>query len=40
MGPNGPHSELIYCDDKVYKGWIGYRFILVHKRVLKISKVA
>ena len=36
MGPNGPHSELIYHDDMVYENWIDSRFILVHKGFLVI----
>ena len=36
MGPNGPHSKLIYYDGTVYEDWIGSRFILVHKGVLVI----
>ena len=38
MGPNGPHSELIYHDDMVYEGWIGSRFTLVYKGVLVITQ--
>ena len=37
MGPNGPYFELIYYDDMIYKGWIGSKFILMHKRVLVIT---
>ena len=36
MGPNGAHSELIYHDDTVYEGWIGSRFIIVHKDIVII----
>ena len=36
MGPNGLCFELIYHDDIVYEGWIGSKFILVHKSVLAI----
>ena len=38
MGPNGAHSELIYHDGTVYEGWIGSRFIIVHKVILVISQ--
>ena len=38
MGPNGPHSKLIYYDGTVYEDWIGSRFILVHKGVLVIMQ--
>ena len=31
MGPNGPRSELIYHDDTIYEGWIGFRFTLMYK---------
>ena len=24
MGLNGPHSELIFLDDTIYEGWMGY----------------
>ena len=36
--PMGPNSKLIYYDDMVYKGWIGSRFILVHKGILLIAQ--
>ena len=38
MGPSGPHSNLIYYDDMVYKNSISSRFILVHKGVLIITQ--
>ena len=38
MGPSGPHSKPIYHDDMVYEGWIGSRFILMHKGVLVIMQ--
>ena len=34
MGPNGPHSKLIYLVDMGYEGRIGSRFTFVHKSVL------
>ena len=34
--PNCPHSELIYNDDIVYRGWIIFGFIIVHKGILVI----
>ena len=36
MGPNGSHSELIYHDNTIYKGWIDSKFIIVHKGVMVI----
>ena len=36
IGPNSPHSELIYHDDTIYEGWIDSKFILVHKGVFVI----
>ena len=36
-GPNFPHFELIYHDDTVYRGWIIFGFIVVHKGILVIS---
>ena len=38
MGLNGPCSKLIYHDDRVYEGWIDFRFIFVHKGVLIITQ--
>ena len=38
MNPNGHRFKLIYYDDMVYKGWIGSRFILVHKGILLIAQ--
>ena len=38
MGLNGPHYELIYHYDTVYKGWIGFKFIFVYKGILIITK--
>ena len=37
MGPNGPHSELIFLDGMVYEGWMGFQFTFVHKDVLIIT---
>ena len=31
VGPNGPHSKLIFIYGMVYKGWVGYQFTFVHK---------
>ena len=36
MGPNGLCFELIYHDGTVYEGWIGSKFIFLHKDVLVI----
>ena len=36
MGLSGPRFKLIYHDDTVYEGWIGSRFILMHKGILVI----
>ena len=36
MGPNEPHSELMYHDGMIYKGWIGSWFILMRKAILEI----
>ena len=38
MGPNGPHSELIYLVGTDYEGRIGSRFIFVHEDVLVIGQ--
>ena len=38
MGPNSPHSKLIYHDDTIYEGWIGSRFTLVRKDILVITQ--
>ena len=38
MGPSGPCSKLIYYASKVYKGWIGSRFTLMHKGVFLIMQ--
>ena len=38
MGPNGPHSELIYLVDTDYESEIGFRFTFVHKGVLVITQ--
>ena len=38
MGFNGPHSEHIYHDDTIYKGWIGSKFTIMHKDVLVITQ--
>ena len=32
-----PRFKLIYHDDIIYEGWIGYRFTLMHKGVLVIT---
>nr|CAN76323.1 hypothetical protein VITISV_037363 [Vitis vinifera] len=39
MGPDDPHSELIYLVGMGYKGSIDSRFTVVHKGVLKKSKI-
>ena len=36
MSPNGHRFELIYHGGMVYEGWIGFRFIIMHKDVLVI----
>ena len=38
MGPNGPYFELIFLDDTVYEGWMGYQFTSMHKDVLVIRQ--
>ena len=38
MGPNGPCSELIYHNDIVYEGWIGFIPTLMHKGILIIMQ--
>ena len=38
MGPNGPHSKLIYLVGMDYKGRISFRFTFVHKGVLVITQ--
>ena len=38
MGPNGPHSELIYFVGMDYEGQISSRFTFVHKNVLVITQ--
>ena len=38
MGPSGLRSKLIYHDDTIYEGWIGFRFTLMHKGVLVITQ--
>ena len=37
MGPNGPRSKLIFLDDMIYKGWMGFQFTFVHMGVLVIT---
>ena len=37
MGLNGPHSELIFLDDTIYEGWMGYQFTFIYKDVLIIT---
>ena len=36
MGLSGPHSKLIFLDDMVYEGWMG--FSSLHKGVLVIMQ--
>ena len=38
MGLNGPCFELIFLDDTVYEGWMGFQFTFVHKGVLVITQ--
>ena len=38
MCPSGPHSELIFLDDMIYDGWMGFQFIFMHKGVLVIME--
>ena len=38
MGSNGPHFELIYQDDMIYRGWISSRFTHMHKGILVIMQ--
>ena len=38
MGPSGLHSELIFFDDMIYKGWMGFQFAFMHKGVLVIMQ--
>ena len=38
MGPNGPHSELIYFVGIGYEGWIDSKFTFVHKGILVIMQ--
>ena len=38
MGPNDPHSKLIYHVGTIYEGWIGSWFTLMHKSVLVIMQ--
>ena len=38
MGPNGSHFKLIFLDDIVYEGWMGFLFTFVHKGVLVIMQ--
>ena len=38
MGPNGSYSKLIDLVVMNYKGWIGSRFIFVHKNILAIMQ--
>ena len=38
MGPNGPHYELIYHDDAIYKGQINSTFTLVQENILVIMQ--
>ena len=38
MGPNGPHSELIFFDDTIYEGWMGFLFTFMYKGILVIMQ--
>ena len=38
MGPNGPHSKLIYLIVMDYEGRIGYKFTFVPKGILVITQ--
>ena len=38
MGPNGPHSKLIYLVGIGYESWIDSRFTFVHKGILVIMQ--
>ena len=38
IGPNGPHSKLIYLVGMSYEGWIDSRFTFVHKGILVITQ--
>ena len=38
MGLSNPRSKLIYHDDTIFKSWIDYLFIHVHKSVLVIMQ--
>ena len=38
MGPNGPHSELIYVVGMDHEGQIGYRFTFIPKGILVIMQ--
>ena len=38
MGPNDPHSKLIYLVDMDYEGRIGSKFTFRHKGVLVITQ--
>ena len=38
MGLSGPCSKLIFFDDMVYEGWMGYQLTFVHKSVLVITQ--
>ena len=40
MGSHGPQYELIYHDSVVYEGLIDFKFTLMHKGILVITKVA
>ena len=37
IGPNGPHSELIYLVGMGYKGQIDSKFTFLHKGILVIT---
>ena len=37
-GPSGPCFELIYNDNMVNEGWIGFRFTIVYKSILVIMQ--
>ena len=38
MGPNGPRSKLIFFDDMIYEGWMGFQFTFMYKGVLVIMQ--
>ena len=38
MGLNGSHFKLIFIDDIVYEGWMGFQFTFMHKGILVIMQ--